>query len=414
MTDIEAMRKFRFCLNLIRYLMAQNPQFAEYQLQHLKNFLAMGDEVKKGNWVITDDVGNGARSYIVVTDGHPMTTDNIPKWALNYPRKYVTADTETNPKELLDMLQNIINQFEERYQPIITFLSDLVSVIKCYYGNDIIPNIEETIIIADLCNSASVGTNVYSEILFQEQQKLISKYDAMRISGDSAIMPLCIIDFLQHFQNKQLQENFLNTVTTFCRNPQQNFLLNPEASVRTVSSLYHTAAMIKDAAQQEYTLFAFYKDLYEALLFYRSALYLGNLLIQHGISSDDLQHIVYMSEEMRVIIWLSIMPVYRNNTPDFLMPEDIFAWLGVTKDKKQQSSDICPPDLYWIHNNYTSLCYPEIYKNIAIEVFKISRQITTSTKKLKKYICILEEKRDELHDEVHVIDFLKRYIKAIT
>lgn len=390
--------------------MTQNPKYAEYQLQMLKSSLALGDEVKKGNWVIAHDTGNSVKSYIVVTDGHPMTTDNIPEWALNYPQKYVAVDAESNPREFFDMLQNILNQFEEKHQPIIAFLSDIVSVIECYYKNDIMNDIEETIIISDLCNSASIGSGTYSEILFQEQQKLISKYDAMRITGDSAIMPLCIMEFLRCFQNKQLQEDFLNTLSTFCRNPQQNFLLNPEASVQTVCSLYHTAVIIKDAAQKEYSFFAFYKDLYEALLFYRSALYLGSHLIHHGIDSHDLQHIVYMSEEMRVIIWLAIMPVYRDNTPNFLMPEDIFAWLGVIKDKKQRSPDICSPNLYRIHNNYTSLCYPEIYKNIAIEVFKLSRQLTKNTKKLEKFIRTLEEKRNELADEVHVIDFLKRYI----
>lgn len=413
MTDVEAMEKFRFCLNLARYLMAQNPQLAEYQLQLVKNTLALGDDVKKGNWVITHNIGNGAKSYIVVTNGQPLTTDTIPEWALNYPQKYVDTDVDANSKEILDLLQSIISQFEERHQPIITFLSDLVSGIACYYENDIV-NIEEVIAIADLCDSVSSNSNTYSEVLFQEQQRLISKYDAMKISGTSAILPLCIIDFMRQFQNKQLSDGLLDTITTFIRNPQQNFLLNPEASIRTVHSLYHTADMIKNVAQKEYTFFAFYKNLYEALLFYRGALYLGTLLINHGVENNDLKHVVYMSEEMRVIIWLSIMPVYRNNTPDFLVPEDIFAWLGVIKDKKQQSPNICPPDPHWIHENYVSLCYPEIYKDIALEVFKVSRQVSTSTKKLKKYVSKLEEKKDVLADEVSVIDFLKRYINIIT
>lgn len=413
MTDIEAIEKSRFCLNLIRYLMAQNPRLAEYQLQLLKSTLALGDEVKKGNWIIAHNIGNGARSYIIVTNGQPMTTDNIPEWALSYPQKYVDADVNANPKEFLDLLKNVISQFDKRHQPITMFLSDLVSVIEHYY-QDCTVNAEEAIIIADLCNSASTNSNAYSEILFQEKQKLISKYDGMKIPGDSAIIPLCIIDFLRQFQNKQLQENLPDTITTFIRNPQHNFLLNPEASARTVHTLYHTADLLKNAAQKEYTFFAFYKSLYEALLFYRSALYLGTLLIKHGIDDNELQHIVYMSEEMRVIIWLSIMPIYRSNTPDFLMPEDIFAWLGIITDKKQQSPDICPPNLYWIHNNYSSLCYPEIYKDIAVEVFKISRKISTSTKKLKKYACKLEEKKEELVDEVNIIDFLNRYIKIIS
>ncbi len=410
MTDIEAIEKYRFCLNLARYIMAQNPQLAEYQLQLLKNTLALGDEVKKGNWIISHNIDNHVKSYIIVTDGQPMTTDTIPEWALNYPQKHVSADPDANPRELLDLLHSIINQFDERHQPITNFLSNLVSSIDCYYESFMI-NMEEAIIISDLCSSASANSYTYTEILLHEQRQLVSKYDAMEIPGDAAIVPLCIMDFLRHFQNKQLEEDFSNTLATFIRNPQQNFLLNPEASTRTVQSLYHTADAIKNAAQKEFTFFIFYKDLYEALLFYRSALYLGALLIDHGIVNSDLQHIVYMAEEMRVIICLSIMPVYRNNTPDFLLPADIFAWLGVITDKKLQN--VCLPSPYWIHWNYTSLCYPEIYKDIALETFKISRQMTTSTKKLKKYICKLEEKEADLADESQVIDFLKRYLKNI-
>lgn len=186
MTDIEAIEKFRFCLNLIRYLMAQNPRLAEYQLQLLKSTLALGDEVKKGNWIIAHNIGNGARSYIIVTNGQPMTTDNIPEWALSYPQKYVDADVNANPKEFLDLLKNVINQFGKRHQSITMFLSDLVSVIEYYY-EDCTVNVEEAIIIADLRDSASTNSNTYSEILFQEKQKLISKYDGMKIPGDSRL-----------------------------------------------------------------------------------------------------------------------------------------------------------------------------------------------------------------------------------
>lgn len=47
MTDIDDLKKCRFCLNLGRYLMAHNPQLAEYQLHMLKKTLNLGDEVKK-------------------------------------------------------------------------------------------------------------------------------------------------------------------------------------------------------------------------------------------------------------------------------------------------------------------------------------------------------------------------------
>lgn len=89
-----------------------------------------------------------------------------------------------------------------------------------------------------------------------------------------------------------------NTVTTFINHPEQNFLLNQVAAVRTAQSLYHTANTLKDAAQNEYTFFLFYKD----------------------------------------IILTFILPICRNKTPDFLMPEDIFTWLGVIKDKKLQNT----------------------------------------------------------------------------
>lgn len=409
MTDIDDLKKYRFCLNLGRYLMAHNPQLAEYQLHMLKKTLNLGDEVKKGNWIITNDFGGG-KQYIIVKDGQPLSTDSIPEWATNYPRKYVVADADANLKECLMLLQNILDKFGEGYQPLKTYLSDYISTVAKYYENSMV-SVAETVEIVDLCNSTLAYSGSYSDLLLQGQQKIISNYNAVKIPEDAAIMPLCITVFLRRFQNRQMERDLHNTITTFIKHPEQNFLLNQEAAVRTVQSLYHTANTLKDAAQNEYTFFLFYKDIYEALLFYRSALYMGTLLINHEIDNSDLRHIVYMSEEMRVIILASIMPICRNKRPDFLSPEDIFVWLGVIKDKKVQNSNLCLSDVHMIHEHYVSLCYPRLYRDVALEVYKTSRKITTSIKKLEKYIQCLEEKRELLIDEVYVIDYLRSYVK---
>lgn len=411
MTNHEAIEKYVFSLNLARYLLAQNPPHAEFQMQMLKNSLLLGDEVKKGNWVIVHDFGENMESYIVVRDGQPMSTNVIPEWATDYPRKHVSCNPDANPIELLELLQNTLGQFEERYEPIVSFLSAPVSSAARYY-NSLMVDLEEADAIAELCTSAESHSDVY-EILLQEQIKLISSYDTLNIPGDSVILPLCIIYFFRQFDNAQVKYNFQNTLNTFIRHPQHNFVRNPEASVLAVQSLYNTGDRLKNAAQKEYTFYRFYNTLYEALIFYRSALYMGTLLINNGITNESLKHIVYMSEEMRVIIWSSIMPITRNKTPDFLIPVDIFAWLGVISDKKQKNPNICSPSLYCIHDFYASLCYPAIYRDIALEVYKISRKMTVSTRKLEKCICQLEKEREKLTHEVHVIDFLKRYIHNI-
>lgn len=411
MTDLKAMETYRFCLNLVRSLMIHNPPFAEYQFQLLKNSLALDEDITKGNWIITHDHVDDTKSYIIVRDGQPLTTDCIPQWACDYPQKHVAADAAADPQEFLNLLRGLLPQFKEAYRPIYVFLSDLVSSAAHYYNNPM-TSLAEAQAITDLYNLALRSADTYSNVLLQAQRNLVSSYDAMKIPGDAAIMPLCIITFLRQFQNKQLEENLPDTIATFVRFPQQNFLRNTQAAVLAAQSLYHIADALKESAQKQYTFFQFYNYLYEALLFYRSALYIGNLLISHGIIDNGLEHLVYMSEEMRVIIWLSILPVYRNKTPLFLMPENIFAWLGVLADIPPQNESAPTPHL--IHNFYSSLCYPKIYRDLALEIFKISRKMTVHTRKLEKYIRQMEENQNELHDEIDVIDFLHRYVKDIT
>lgn len=99
------------------------------------------------------------------------------------------------------LLQNILDKFGEERQPLKTYLSDYISTVAKYYENSMI-FVAETVAIADLCDSTLAYSGLYSDLLLQKQQRIISNYNAMKIPGDAVIMPLCIIVFLRQFQNR--------------------------------------------------------------------------------------------------------------------------------------------------------------------------------------------------------------------
>lgn len=398
----------RFCLNLARFIMAEYPETAEDTIAAVKNSQGMA-EIKTGNWVVTLDYGNGIKNYIIVKEGNPCTTTSIPEWANDFRRKQIMIQQDRNSREVFHVLQAAVRKFDSDFQIGRDYFEEKLEIMEqCY---DIPAEAMEIAVLGKLCELA--GRYSFDEYGEQARNYIICKFSAMEIAGNVLLLPLCVVTFLQQYKNNQVTNHLSETVYQFVSNARANFLMNPEVSLRTVKELYRSGDVLKEAALDEYTMFFFHKYLYEALLYYRSAYYLGTLLANHGLHDEELDRIVYMCEEMRVMIELSICPIYRNGTPYFFIPENFFAWLGLVPQEK--TDPYMPLNRKQIHNMYVDLQYPKLYKDIALEIFKLSQDDAYGLDKLKRYLESMEERKEEFEKtlEGDVLGLLNSYVEFV-
>jgi len=367
---IDTLKKLSELFAIARYIMCESPKKAEIYMHIANNQKQIHKKLKelaKNSYVIKLKINEIEENELIIfNNGIACTVKIIPEWAVNFELVGINITFDINDNLLYKKINFLYSSFMEEYPGV--FESKIDSVLKnisIYYQKlDIDINIiTNAIMVQHIITSID-----YNDWVNKNIQKFLDDYLNFIIHSDTLQVPFTLLFFVQiSKRQKSLNLNdFEDYVLTFSR--------DYNASLQTAIYLQSIGDELKSKAQKQYTFQLFQKTLYEALLFYRCAYFLYDILNRCGCL-DDKERInsgLYMCEEMRVLINISLRPIQRNGIPNFNYSKEFFNWLsapflqdGTFYDKANKEQ---------IHDFYLRLYYPSILKNMALGCYDLLKE----------------------------------------
>lgn len=242
--------------------------------------------------------------------------------------------------------------------------------------------------------------------------KLASDYHKFKLSGNILTSPLTNILFLKYLCNNSSEKNvieiykyILNNYITTNIAPVIFKQLTKNEITSFISYLYDIATDLRNEAQKSSTYQLFQKKLYEALLFYHSVLFLDYYRSDNYIQLDEIKQYTYMSEEIRVLIDISIKPFYRDNIPDFTKSRVLFEAL---KFRGSNYSQYQSAGKHALHELYQKLYIPNRIKQIGLSLLILNKPNEFNQNELNKLMILIKEIEKEtlLYEICGELDYL--------